>query len=138
VDAVTMWDVLEHVPQPVAALAQVRGWLKPGGRLFLNVPNMESGAARLLGPRWMLLLREHLWYFTPRTLGMALRAAGFSMGSTQTTRVHFSLAYVAVRMGQYPGGLGAAARMAAGIPWLRRISIAFPIGDMMAAAQTKP
>jgi hypothetical protein len=49
--------------------------------------------------------------------------------------VHFSLAYVAFRMGQYSGGLGAAARMIARIAWLRRISIAFPIGDMMVAAR---
>ncbi len=134
-DSVTLWDVLEHVAQPAAALSRVRGWLKPGGRLFLNVPNIESAAARLLGPRWMLLLREHLWYFTPRTLGIALRTAGFTMGFIQNTRVHFSLSYVAVRLGQYSGGLGAAARMIARIPWLRRISIAFPIGDMMVAAR---
>jgi 2-polyprenyl-3-methyl-5-hydroxy-6-metoxy-1,4-benzoquinol methylase len=136
VDAVTMWDVLEHLPRPIAALSHVRAWLKPGGRLFLNVPNMESGVARLLGPRWMLLLREHLWYFTPRTLRLALQAAGFAMDLTQANRVHFSLANVAVRLGQYPGGLGAAARTAARVPGLRRVSVAFPIGDMMVAAQT--
>jgi 2-polyprenyl-3-methyl-5-hydroxy-6-metoxy-1,4-benzoquinol methylase len=137
VDAVTMWDVLEHIPEPVIALARIRAWLKPGGRLFLNVPNIESGMARLLGPRWMLLLREHLWYFTPHTLRLILQAAGFTMDLASANWVHFSLANVAVRLGQYPGGLGAAARKAARISGLRRLPIVFPIGDMTVAARIK-
>jgi SAM-dependent methyltransferase len=137
VDAVTLWDVLEHVPQPMAALLHIRAWLKPGGWLFINVPDIESGISRLLGPHWMLLLREHLWYFSPRTLSLALQTAGFTWEYSHANWVHFSLSNVAERLGQYPGALGAGARKLAKVSWLRRFSVAFPIGDMTVAARTE-
>jgi len=41
-DAVTLWDVLEHLPDPVAALARSRAALRPTGFVFVNVPVLDS------------------------------------------------------------------------------------------------
>jgi hypothetical protein len=42
--------------------------LKTGGHLFVTVPNSESFVARAMGKRWNMLLLEHLWYFSPKTI----------------------------------------------------------------------
>ena len=65
-DLVTMWDVLEHVTHPVEFLSMAACLLRPGGYVVLNVPRIDSPAARLLGRRWPVLLAEHLNYFTCR------------------------------------------------------------------------
>ncbi len=41
-DVVTIWHVLEHTEDPGAVLALLRSWLKPGGRLVVEVPNVEA------------------------------------------------------------------------------------------------
>src|SRR5215467_14113891 len=41
-DAVTMWDVLEHVPDPLGFLQACASLLKPGAHLFVNVPDLDS------------------------------------------------------------------------------------------------
>lgn len=136
-DAVTLWDVMEHVPAPREALRRIRGWLADGGYLFLNVPNSHSLVARAMGRRWVLLLREHLWYFDPETMGKLLGASEFELVDTRANWVHFSLANVLVRMGQYGRRRGAAARRLAASPWMRKLNVAFPIGEMRVAARVR-
>jgi 2-polyprenyl-3-methyl-5-hydroxy-6-metoxy-1,4-benzoquinol methylase len=134
-DAVTLWDTLEHVPDPAAVLGRVHAWLRPGGWLFVNVPNAASATARLLGRRWMLLLREHLWYFSPRTLAALLRRSGFACVATRPNTVVFSLANVAARLAQYESVAARAARSLAENPIARRVRLRFPTGEMNVAAR---
>jgi predicted SAM-dependent methyltransferase len=61
-DAITVWDVMEHVVDPTKIMKTCRELLKPGGCLFVNVPDLDSLQAILLGKRWPLLLPEHLTY----------------------------------------------------------------------------
>jgi SAM-dependent methyltransferase len=77
-DVVTLFDVLEHVPDPVRALRKLRIALRPGGLLALTVPDFGGWWARLAGARWPFITPwEHVLYFTRRTLALALREAGF-------------------------------------------------------------
>jgi 2-polyprenyl-3-methyl-5-hydroxy-6-metoxy-1,4-benzoquinol methylase len=79
-DVVTMWHVLEHVPDPVAALRIVRDVLAPGGAVVLEVPNVASTAARMLGASWTHLDAEaHVSHFAPATLRLALERAGLQV-----------------------------------------------------------
>jgi SAM-dependent methyltransferase len=76
-DAVTMWHVLEHLPDPFAAVARAAELLRPGGRLVVSVPNIESLQARLGGERWFHLdLPRHLMHFTPRSLSALVARTG--------------------------------------------------------------
>jgi SAM-dependent methyltransferase len=78
-DAVTMWQVLEHVPDPHAFIAEVHRLLKPGGVFFVSVPNFASPEARATGAGWFHLdVPRHLVHFTPETLRSALEAGGFA------------------------------------------------------------
>ena len=79
-DAVTMFYVLEHLPDPAAALAKLSGLLVPGGTLLLRVPH-TAPIVRLLRPFGLdgTLFDPpfHLYDFPPSVLGDYLRAAGF-------------------------------------------------------------
>ncbi|MEO6871051.1 MAG: methyltransferase domain-containing protein [Chthoniobacterales bacterium] len=84
-DVVTIWHVLEHVPDPRAVLQKVHSLLKTRGILFVAVPNEENfflrdrfGKAR--GSPFDPLRfggEIHLTYFRPAPLRTTLSAAGF-------------------------------------------------------------
>jgi 2-polyprenyl-3-methyl-5-hydroxy-6-metoxy-1,4-benzoquinol methylase len=78
-DAVTMWDVLEHLHDPLASLRELRRIVRPGGVLFVRVPNAASYVARLCGRYWVGYdLPRHMTVFTPKTLRRALAQADFA------------------------------------------------------------
>jgi predicted SAM-dependent methyltransferase len=77
-DAVTMWDVLEHVHDPAATLNEIHRILKPGGVLVVRVPNLDSWDAALFGDYWAGLdAPRHLYVYTPETLSRTLNQSGF-------------------------------------------------------------
>ncbi len=77
-DAITLFDVLEHLVDPVRALRRLRMALVAGGALAVTVPDYGGLWARMSGRRWPFLTPwEHLVYFTRRTLRAALLEAGF-------------------------------------------------------------
>ncbi|MEP6977174.1 MAG: class I SAM-dependent methyltransferase [Thermoleophilia bacterium] len=77
-DVVTVLSVLEHVNDPRAMLREVGRVLKPGGALYLIVPNLESLACRVLHQHAATFDgRNHLVYFSPASLADALRREGF-------------------------------------------------------------
>jgi len=76
-DVIVMNHVLEHVANPAALLNAARRRLRPGGLLHLAVPNVGSWEARW--PGWNSYEPYHLLYFTPDTLQIAARNAGFDI-----------------------------------------------------------
>lgn len=77
-DLITMWDVVEHIPEPQAVLHQIRQLLKPSGHLLLETQNVASRWARLLGKRWHHYKHtEHLYHFSPQTIRRLLGDCGF-------------------------------------------------------------
>jgi SAM-dependent methyltransferase len=84
-DVVTLNSVLEHVNRPLELLGEVRGLLRPGGALYLIVPNVDSLACRVLHERAATFDgRNHLLYFSPATLRDALARSGFDIVETHT------------------------------------------------------
>jgi 2-polyprenyl-3-methyl-5-hydroxy-6-metoxy-1,4-benzoquinol methylase len=133
-DVITLWDVIEHVHSPRDVIRRVRDWLKPGGILLMSMPNAASFTAKALGSRWMLLLREHLWYFSPDTIARLLPQCGFTFVHAETKFVRFSIANITVRLAQY-GGVFAPLGKLARTDVLKRTSLRFPIGEMNVVAR---
>lgn len=79
-NAVTLWEVLEHVPNPRHTLAEIHRVLKPDGNLLLSTPNGHSWQARYWGVHWAGWdTPRHLHVFTPPTLNRLLSETGFRL-----------------------------------------------------------
>lgn len=108
-DLVTIWDVIEHVPEPQALLASIRRMIKPGGKLLLETQNVASSFAARMGKAWHHYKHdEHLYHFDPDTIRRLLRDCGFDVlecGSKFAGKyVSFGfLAERAGRLGTIPG-----------------------------------
>jgi len=76
-DMVCLWDVIEHVPDPTAALLEIRKLLKPEGILLINYPDIGTWQAALAGKRFWWLLSVHLQHFTRNTLSDLCSRTGF-------------------------------------------------------------
>lgn len=76
---ITFFQSLEHHSEPVAALRRARALLKPGGHVVVEVPNYGGFWRRVFRTAWLpLLIPQHLFHFTPKTLRNTLAAAGFT------------------------------------------------------------
>jgi 2-polyprenyl-3-methyl-5-hydroxy-6-metoxy-1,4-benzoquinol methylase len=88
-DAISMLDVIEHVPDPVAILNAAGALLRPGGLIVLYTPNHRSVIARLSlatyqwsggrvrGPVHIVFGTNHVSFFDHHSLPAVLRRAGF-------------------------------------------------------------
>lgn len=107
-DAVVLWHVLEHLEDPAAALARVRGWLRPGGVLLAGVPNLDALQARLAGDGWLHLdVPRHRSHFTPAGLRALLGRCGFESGELRhlvwEQNPHAMWMGLLARLGMTPG-----------------------------------
>lgn len=90
-DVVVFNHVLEHLPDPGAALRAAAGWLRPQGWLVIGVPNFASPLARAAGARWAgLVPDQHVWHFTPTALVRLVRAAGFTRVRRRTCMLTYA------------------------------------------------
>lgn len=77
-DVAVASHTLEHVPEPLPFLQEIRRILHGDGLLVIAVPNFASVMAQTLRTHWAgLLPDQHLWHFTPKTLRTMLDRAGF-------------------------------------------------------------
>jgi len=84
-DVITLFDVLEHVPDIHAFLASIERVLKPGGLLVVQSPNIRSLMATLTRGKWSWLSPpDHLYHFSPDSLTMLLRSHGFNVKKLRT------------------------------------------------------
>ena len=76
-DLVTMWSVLAHLATPVEDLTMLRGLLDDDGALLVLTVNANSLLLKANGDRWGGFTPNHLKFYSPATLPLLLRRAGF-------------------------------------------------------------
>lgn len=92
-DVVYSNHAFEHLPDPNAALASMRAWLKPGGELFIGVPNIAGLVPRVFGRNWYYLGPPlHITNSTPRGLSSLLGRHGFEVERVVYNSDPFSIA----------------------------------------------
>ena len=116
-DTIVVFDVLEHLVAPLAALRRLRRSLRLGGMIAVTVPDFGGWWSRAAGRRWPFLTPwEHLTYFTRRTLRGALVRAGF--GHVQFLRAGTPLSMRTLK---------------AKAPWTRWLPVAPQVGGSLPA-----
>jgi len=128
-DAITLIDVLEHVPDPEALLETLASRLAPEGVIAAVLPDAGSLTARLFGRRWPHYNEEHLFYWSASNLRTFLQERGWRVlalrrGVLKTYTARY-LDHYARQMGRTPP------------PGLRRLGdlrLRIPTGEMLVIA----
>lgn len=91
-DVVVLREVIEHIVDPRALLAEVKRVLRPGGAVSMGTGNARSWAARLRGERWHYYRfggHMHIRFYSPRTAAALARACDFARVTTRTSGFAF-------------------------------------------------
>lgn len=100
--AVTMIDVVEHLPDPVRALADVSGrLLQGGGWLLVVTPDVNSLTARVRPSSWPHFKREHVCYYGRGSLARLFDRLGFDVVTAGRSSRYVTLRYVAQHYARY-------------------------------------
>lgn len=75
-DLITLWDCIEHVDDSASLLRAAADRAHPGALVMLRTPNIEALEYRVFGNAYHSFKREHLHYFSPRSLAVCGRSAG--------------------------------------------------------------
>ena len=136
-DMVTLWDVLEHTPDPKGVLKECRRVLKPGGLLVVNYPDINSLIARLMGRKWVFLLSVHLYYFTTETITNMLSQVGFSIRSHKWHWQSLELGYIFFRMKPYLPALASFGSKTANALGIQHLNIPYWMGQILVLANAR-
>lgn len=82
-DAITAFQVFEHLPDPEREVKRLIKALKPGGALLIEVPNIDNLLCKILGPRHRHFVADHLNFFSPATLKRLMEKCGLQVVSVQ-------------------------------------------------------
>ena len=79
-DLIILFQVLEHLEDPIMILKQLNHIIKPTGRLIIAVPNFGGWQSRIGGKKWLHLdVPRHLFHFSPQSLQYCLNKSGFTI-----------------------------------------------------------
>ncbi len=92
-DAASLFEVVEHLREPMPLLQECRRILKPGGLLLISTGNAASWTVAAMGARWDYFHIEkdggHISFFNPVSLSLLAKNAGFHVERIDTARVKF-------------------------------------------------
>lgn len=100
-DFITLWDVLEHIPEPKALLELICRLLRPKGTFVVSYPDFRSVMGRILGDRWPFWLSVHLLYYDRTTIARQLTACGFRIERYLPYFPSLELGYIVERASPY-------------------------------------
>jgi 2-polyprenyl-3-methyl-5-hydroxy-6-metoxy-1,4-benzoquinol methylase len=103
VDVITMWHVLEHVPDVKAQITELKRLVKPGGTVIIAVPNYKSFDAQHYQNHWAAYdVPRHLWHFSKKSIQSLFAAQGLEL--VQVKPMWFDSFYVSLLSEKYKTG----------------------------------
>lgn len=92
-DAITLFEVIEHLQQPQELLQECQRILRPGGILLVGTGNAGSWSMATMGARWEYLSIAkhggHVSFFNPGSITSLAQRSGFSVAAVRTRGVRF-------------------------------------------------
>jgi SAM-dependent methyltransferase len=135
-DIISMIEVLEHLPAPVAPLQLVARLLKPGGLLLLTTGNLDSPIARRQGIHYRYCAPEiHVSLFNPRCLEQLYRQVGLE---PYHVRYHGAVKFKVVKSLRHHPILRATANLALAFPpTVRAVDALYGVSAMPCAVKPR-
>jgi SAM-dependent methyltransferase len=135
-DLICLWDVLEHLTDPKAALQEVARLLKPGGVVLINYPDIGTLQAKVAGRRFWWLLSVHLQHFDRRSIRDICSRVGLEAFHFRRYWQILEFGYLESMAGQL--GAPLASRIARATPGrIRRIPIPYYASQTSALARLR-
>lgn len=101
-DIITMWHVLEHIPNLNEILTELKNHLNPGGTLIIAVPNHLSYDAIHYGKLWAAYdVPRHLWHFNPDSVKTLMNKFGMKIENISPMKL--DAFYVSLLSEKYKG-----------------------------------
>ncbi len=97
-DVITIFDVIEHLADPLGELRKAHAKLKVGGTIAVHTMDVDSRMSKMMGSRWPWYMTMHIQYFSQRSLVQFLEKAGFEVIWTGTQGRYLRLHYLAGRL----------------------------------------
>lgn len=97
-DAIVLWDVLEHVPDPERLLSRTHALLAENGLITLSTLDIDNWFPRLMGKRWPWYMDMHIFYFSRDSLDAIFQRAGYSLQEAETYCHYISVRYLFDKM----------------------------------------
>lgn len=102
-DAITLWHVLEHVHQLHPYMDVLKSLLKPGGKLFIAVPNYQSLDAGIYRLAWAAYdVPRHLYHFSPQAMQVLTQRHGLTIIAQKP--MWFDAFYISLLSSKYKNG----------------------------------
>ena len=136
-DAVCLFQVFDHLPDPGGVLDQCWTVLRPGGHLLLLNHNVVALSARLLRRRSPIIDIEHTDLFSPGTLARSSTVHGFEVQEAGPVWNRTRLSYLA-RLAPLPSPLQKAILKLGAATGLDRVSLTLPLGNQYLIAAKRP
>jgi 2-polyprenyl-3-methyl-5-hydroxy-6-metoxy-1,4-benzoquinol methylase len=137
-DVITLWDVIEHLPDPALDIRAIHAALRPGGVFAISTMDVESRFAKVTGRRWPWYMQMHLVYFSRRTLPEMLRREGFQICEVTTHVRRVRLTYLASRLDAYASAAGRLVGRALERTGLAERTVGVSLGDIFTVIAKKP
>ncbi|MCV6628540.1 MAG: class I SAM-dependent methyltransferase [Flavobacteriaceae bacterium] len=102
-DVISLWHVLEHLPDLKAHILQFKNLLNEDGQLLIAVPNFLSADAQYYKSYWAAYdVPRHLWHFSPEGICQLFLEYGFEC--VETKPMIFDAYYVSLLSEKYKRG----------------------------------
>ncbi len=133
-DAVCLFQVLDHISNPVDLLEECLAVLRPGGQILAFNHNVRAFSARLLGERSPIVDIEHTYLYSPATMRAIFAKAGFVDPRVRSVRNTYSLAYLA-QLTPLPAALKSRLLPALRAGPAARLRVTVPLGNLCLIAR---
>jgi SAM-dependent methyltransferase len=133
-NVVCLYQVLDHLPDPVGVLAESLRVLRPGGVVLCFNHNIKALSARLFGEASPIIDIEHTYLYDPKTIRRLLTAAGYEPRAVGAAWNTVSLEHV-LRLAPLPGGMKSRLLGSGRTSWWRDLRLLLPLGNLYAIGQ---
>ncbi len=132
---ITLFDVIEHIPDPVKFLALLHKKTAPGGHIFLLTPDVDTLSFKIMKEKWPHFVQEHLALFSRKSMQRLLKESGFAPKTHGWGTKYISMEMLKTHAEHHPSPLYKSIGWILGKTPGSRIVFPFNMGEMFILAQ---